>query len=41
MKLTMRRGDATVIWVSVMLAAVAVAGVAFSVVVLDREPRRQ
>ncbi len=41
MKLTMRRGDATVIWVSVMLAAVAVAGVAFSVLVLDREPRRQ
>lgn len=41
MKLTMRRGDATVTWVSVTLAAVAVAGVAFSLLVLDREPRRQ
>lgn len=37
----MRRGDATVIWVSVVLATVAVVGVGFSLLVLDREPRPQ
>lgn len=41
MESTMRRGDATVIWVSVVLAAVVVVGVTFSLLVLDREPRPQ
>jgi ribonuclease T2 len=35
----MKRGDATVISVTVGLAAVVIAAVAFSVVVLDRKPR--
>lgn len=40
MGFTMRRGNTTVIWVSVVLAAVVVAGVSFSLLVLDRQPRR-